>query len=287
MKKHLRKAAPLLLTLTALLLLILFVKQATREDLHIVNYTVKGSGLTDSVRLVMLSDLHGSTYGKSQEQLLREIETLSPHAVLLVGDIFDEYTDHGAAKDLLAGLSGKYPCYYVSGNHEYTADFEEIRAILSEYDVTCLWGEGDTVTLNGQRIFLAGLADKNHALYYRTPALPIPEEQLLEIEKTKPSTDLFSLLLCHRPHPQLFENSGYDLVLSGHNHGGQVRFPGLVNGLFAPGEGFFPKYAGGRYELAGKTTLIVGRGLAKTAIPRVFNRPEIVYIELLPDAEQQ
>ena len=71
-------------------------------------------------------------------------------------------------------------------------------------------------------------------------------------------------------------------MLAGHAHGGQVRIPGILNGLFSPGEGFFPKYAGGRYELEGGVTMIVSRGLAKSALPRVFNPPELAVIELLP-----
>ena len=56
----------------------------------------------------------------------------------------------------------------------------------------------------------------------------------------------------------------------------------LVNGLFAPDQGLFPQYAGGRYDVNG-TTLIVSRGLAKesTRLPRFYNRPELVIVELL------
>ena len=71
--------------------------------------------------------------------------------------------------------------------------------------------------------------------------------------------------------------------VSGHAHGGQVRIPGLVNGLFSPGEQWFPKYAGGEYRVE-ETLLIVSRGLSResTAMPRIWNRPETVVIELQP-----
>ncbi|MDO4733224.1 MAG: metallophosphoesterase, partial [Bacillota bacterium] len=91
-----------------------------------------------------------------------------------------------------------------------------------------------------------------------------------------------SILLSHRPECTAFyESSGFDLELSGHAHGGQLRIPGLLNGLYAPNQGFFPKYAGGLYQL-GKTSLLVSRGLCKSRLPRVFNRPELAIIELLP-----
>lgn len=93
----------------------------------------------------------------------------------------------------------------------------------------------------------------------------------------------FTVLLAHRPEriDKYAATGDFDLVVSGHAHGGQVRIPGLINGLFAPNQGFFPKYAGGQYEVDG-TTLVVSRGLAResTRIPRVFNRPELVLVEI-------
>ena len=73
-------------------------------------------------------------------------------------------------------------------------------------------------------------------------------------------------------------------MLAGHAHGGQVRVPGVLNGLAAPHQGFFPDYAGGRYRLSG-TELIVGRGLSRDLRIRVFNPPEIVTVTLRAGAE--
>ena len=75
------------------------------------------------------------------------------------------------------------------------------------------------------------------------------------------------------------------MILAGHAHGGQWRLPGLINGLAAPNQGLFPRYAGGRYDLEG-TVLVVSRGLARetTRLPRIFNRPELVLLDLVPDA---
>ena len=61
----------------------------------------------------------------------------------------------------------------------------------------------------------------------------------------------------------------------------------LLNGLFAPDQGLFPTYAGGRYAL-GDNTLLVSRGLAResTRLPRFYNRPELVMVELRPGLEE-
>ena len=84
--------------------------------------------------------------------------------------------------------------------------------------------------------------------------------------------------------PELFDiytKYGFDLVLCGHAHGGQWRIPFILNGVYAPNQGIFPQYAGGRYEKDG-TVMIVSRGLARetTYVPRIFNRPELVIIDL-------
>lgn len=79
----------------------------------------------------------------------------------------------------------------------------------------------------------------------------------------------------------MYQKYPFDLVLSGHAHGGQWRIPYLLNGLFAPNQGFFPKYAGGYYQL-GQLDFIVSRGLAResTRLPRLYNRPELVIVDV-------
>ena len=89
--------------------------------------------------------------------------------------------------------------------------------------------------------------------------------------------------LTHRPE-RVESYRGFDLILAGHAHGGQWRLPGVVNGLFAPDQGWFPAYAGGEYRLADGSVMIVGRGLSKesTRVPRFFDRPEVVVVDLVP-----
>lgn len=91
----------------------------------------------------------------------------------------------------------------------------------------------------------------------------------------------YRILLCHRPErTDAYAESGFELVLCGHAHGGQVRVPYLVNGLYAPNQGLFPKYAGGCYQLENDVSMIVSRGLCRNELPRIFNPPELVIVEL-------
>ena len=88
----------------------------------------------------------------------------------------------------------------------------------------------------------------------------------------------YKVLLSHHPeyYPEYIKDLDIDLILSGHAHGGQLRFFG--RGLFAPGQGLLPKYTSGIHD----GRMIVSRGLANNAppIPRLFNSKELIFIDL-------
>ena len=102
--------------------------------------------------------------------------------------------------------------------------------------------------------------------------------------------DNYTIMLFHRPDPwRLFCGRDIDLMLSGHTHGGHWIVPGLINGIFAPEQGLFPRYAGGLYRFDDGMFLEVTRGLSlrSTFIPRAFNRPELVVLKLIPKKEDR
>ena len=93
--------------------------------------------------------------------------------------------------------------------------------------------------------------------------------------------DSYSILVTHRPERvESYAASGFDLIVAGHAHGGQARLPGLINGVYAPNQGLFPNYAGGMYVLTAQTSMVVSRGLCRNVIPRIFNPPELVIIDI-------
>ena len=249
--------------------------------LKTVAYTVESEKLTGNVRLVLLTDLHAGRYGDRQAELLGEIDRQQPDAVLLGGDICDENASFEPVEELLRGLGG-YPCYYVTGNHEYWfADIQPVLELFRSYGVTVLEGTQDVIGVNGQLVRICGVDDPFREVYADTPHIA---DRQLDALAASVDPGMFTVLLAHRPErlPD-YANRGFDLVLSGHAHGGQWRIPGLANGLYAPHQGWLPRYAGGEYELDG-TRMIVSRGLARWDIPapRVFNRPELVVVELVP-----
>jgi predicted MPP superfamily phosphohydrolase len=199
----------------------------------------------------------------------------------MTGDIFDDRISNDDSIVFLHTVSKEFPCYYVCGNHEiYTGKVNEIKASLSDMGITVLEGETVEVCISGQIICIGGIddpygfPDKRGRLW---------EDQLEECSQAI-SEECFSVLLTHRPElAALYADTDFDLILSGHAHGGQVIIPGIINGLYAPPQGFLPKYAGGTFTLKDSQTMVVSRGLSKYVRPRVFNRPELVLIELVPE----
>lgn len=275
-----KKKLVIFLSLLALFILILIACDAR---LKTVFYTVESDKVEVSVRIALITDLHSDKYGNNQVNLITAVDEQNPDIVLLGGDIFDDNGTYDNAEITLRQLAETYPCYYVTGNHEYwSRDVGTILEIVKSCGVTVLSGNCESIIINGQIINICGVDDPDAATYL-AEGVPI-EQQLSAAEEAVQTagTEYFTVLLSHRPELfETYQNYDFDLVLSGHAHGGQWRIPGLLNGLFAPNQGLFPEYAGGRYD--GETvTMIVSRGLAResTPIPRIFNRPELVIIDI-------
>ena len=249
------------------------------SGLTVQTYAVESAKVKEPVRLVLVTDLHSCDYGDGQRELLDAVEAQDPDLVLLGGDIVDDGPEMPEERALFTveALAEQWPTYYVTGNHEYrTGRADEIKERIAERGAVVLEGETALVTVAGQTLQVCGVDD---------PAVgaDVWQSQLEDVTAALEG-DVYSILLSHRPERVSdYTGRGFDLVLSGHAHGGQWRIPGLFNGLAAPNQGLFPRYAGGTYDLEG-TTLVVSRGLAResTRIPRLFNPPELVMIELTP-----
>lgn len=272
-KKH-RWILPVLAILVVLTLI------ALDERLILRTYTVVSPKLTAEVRLAVVTDFHSSD---NADDVVAMVTSCAPDAVLMVGDMFDDDIANRPTErtlSLMRQLSAQYPCYYVSGNHEaWTGEMDALYQQTEEAGVTVLRMSSGVLTVRGQRIALCGVPDPYEMVL--SGALDT-EEQLRQALEDVDSAD-FTVLLAHRPELLAkYAQFPLDLVVSGHAHGGQVRIPGVLNGLYAPNQGWFPKLAGGAYTQDG-TTLIVSRGLAvRTRLPRIFNRPEVVLVRCVP-----
>lgn len=266
--------------LPVLAILVVLALIALDERLILRTYTVASPKLTAEVRLAVVTDFHSSD---NADDVVEMLASCAPDAVLLVGDLFDDDTANRPTErtlSLMRQLSAQYPCYYVSGNHEaWTGEMDALYQQTEEAGVTVLRMSSGVLTVRGQRIALCGIPDPYEMVF---SGAPDTEEQIRQAMENVDSAD-FTVLLAHRPELLAkYAQFPLDLVVSGHAHGGQVRIPGVLNGLYAPNQGWFPKLAGGAYTQDG-TTLIVSRGLAvRTRLPRIFNRPEVVLVRCVP-----
>jgi len=248
--------------------------------LKVVDYTVQSDKISADVKIALITDLHSCYYGDGQRRLLDRIDAQKPDIVLLGGDIFDDVMPEDNSQILVSELAKKYDTYYVSGNHEWwSGRMKEIFDYITRSGVVVLRGDSIDAMKNGQRITVCGIDDPDNnnkkGFGWR--------DQLDSAGKSL-KADSYNILLAHRPEKadEYFEYD-FDLVLSGHAHGGQWRIPLVMNGFYAPNQGFFPKLAGGRYD-SDTGVLVVSRGLARenTRLPRIFNRPELVFVTLKP-----
>jgi len=251
--------------------LFLLLSFALSQKLQVSRYTRTSDKLSQPVSLAVVSDLHNAAFGKNQAELAAAIHAAQPDAVLMLGDMAEDMRSLSETCNLVEALGGKYPVYYVSGNHECASgELDAIKTKLRGLGVRVLEGESEVLSC-GVRI--AG-ADDPLCLYR--------EEWQAQIEACRAQDDTFTVLMSHRPDRIDFYREGFDLILCGHAHGGQVRIPGILeNGLWSPNQGLFPQYTTGVHE-AGQGHMIVSRGLSKGLLPRVFNRPELVIVQLNP-----
>lgn len=272
MEKRMHGKRILWLLLAALLAL---APIALSQKLQVEEYEIYSPKLSGECTLAAISDLHNSFYGEDQGELADAILAAEADALLLVGDMAENLDSCRGVLTLLETLAGRLPVYYVSGNHECAAgdaELVKIKDALRGAGARVLEGAGETLG----EIRIAGADD---------PAGLYRAEWQAQIDACRARDDVFTLLMSHRPDRVEFYEEGFDLAVCGHAHGGQVRLPPLVDGLWAPNQGWFPAYTSGVYAL-GEGQMIVSRGLAKGPLPRLFNRPELSIIHLLPAQRQ-
>lgn len=240
--------------------------------------------------IVQLSDLHNKEFEEDQSTLLTKVEESNPDLIVFTGDLIDSSrkgSDH--ALQLIEALVTISPVFYVSGNHEAAErDYIELKTSLISFGVTVLDHQKVAIQRGNSSIYIIGMEDPNfgrkdefvEANGFISTNTNLEENGYHEESGLKEEHNSLNILLAHRPElMSMYKNLGFDLVFTGHAHGGQFRFP-FIDGVYAPGQGLFPTYTGGYYQ-EGNTAMIVNRGLGNSIIPiRIGNRPEIVVVTL-------
>lgn len=220
--------------------------------------------------LAFVSDLHCC----ENEPILEKLNTLQPDGVLVGGDFIHSNLLYQEGFDFLRLSAQQYPTFCSIGNHELRFQGD----LLGEIRKTgCKCLNNTSVRFGGVQLGGLTSALREQRVPQRLFMTQVPDLGFLHHFAHRPG---YKILLCHHPeyYPKYIRQLPVDLILSGHAHGGQIRF--FNRGFYAPGQGILPKYTAGLHE----NRLLVGRGLGNTAhLPRIHNDPEIIALHLTPN----
>lgn len=279
----------LLAVLLAALVLLAWCLLGSRYALELTNYVLSSPKLTVPIRVVQLTDLHNSEFGENNERLVRMVSRQHPDLILMTGDMLNgREDDTEIAANLVRRLTEVAPVYFSYGNHEVTHQNtfrSDLTALFEEAGAVVLNRTYEDVTVNGQTIRLGGIY--GYCLPEKYYSSGEAKRWECEYLKEFQDTESYTLLLAHLPTCWIRNDNldiwQIDCVVSGHEHGGQIRLP-LIGGLYAPDQGFFSGRSSGIYASQdGERAMVLSRGLGSgVGVPRFNNVPEIVVVDILP-----
>ncbi|MGN0485159.1 MAG: metallophosphoesterase [Lachnospiraceae bacterium] len=262
------------------------------QQFRVTNYQICSKKIQTPMRVMLLSDLHCHTFGKENQRLLSAIREQKPDLIVIPGDlIMDKHPEKFSfASEFIQSIQGICPIYFSRGNHEgrvcLEPESEKGEAYLAVEEKMRLAGchilsnEREEIEIKGNRLTMYGLELAKE--YYKKGKKITMADDVVQSYLGKPETKRFGILLAHNSaFSEQYAAWGADLSVCGHNHGGLVCIPG-IGSVISPQFEFFPKYAFGQHEIKGKQ-VVISRGLGThTFHIRIFNRAEVVCIDLLP-----
>lgn len=255
-------------------------------QINVTTYEIYSDEIPTSFKgfkIAQVSDLHNRDFGEGFTRLIKKIHAQNPDIVVLTGDMVSATdTDFTPFYHFITEITNYYPIYYIVGNHEQALEeqkLKELKQFLTANGVIILDNEFVTLEDGEDKIYLYGMW--YHLMYYKNAkdnSIHFGTEQMNKILSTK--KDGFSIGLIHNPvYFHTYADWGMDLVLSGHMHGGIINVP-FKGGLLSPEIEFFPTFDAGYFKYK-DSQMIISRGLGDSIpIPRLFNTPELVMIEL-------
>jgi predicted MPP superfamily phosphohydrolase len=240
------------------------------RDPVVTRYRLALPGLTRPLRLVHLSDIHGSPWDMPERRIARivaQANALHPDLVVITGDfhaskLINPKMRLEKALRPLTRLAAPLGVWSVPGNHD---DPYWTRRVMRRFGLNLL--AGTLVDIGPLQIVGADdliLGQDSIAGFRRAAAGAVPGKPLIG--------------LVHEPVLWRQLPANVDLLLAGHTHGGQIAGLGLIRM-----EAFDRAHLRGLFRNARGQTLIVSAGLGTTWLPlRIGSTPEIVVVELVP-----
>lgn len=239
--------------------------------------SVSSHKITEPVRFAVLSDLHAHNGGISNDTVLDKLKKANPDTVFVLGDMYSRNSDlneQNLALQLMQSITENYPTYFVPGDHDTS---ESYKSALSDLGVHVMNYAEETFELKGNRFRIIGIDN----VYY-SHTFDLNNAFMLD-------ESCYNILLAHIPNYEKFADFGADLTLCADTHGGMARLP-FIGTLYDSLSGkIFPTlrnaevYDKGWFKYDGGAMFITS-GIGDSPYPiRLFNLPEIVSLEILPE----
>lgn len=278
--KLLKAACRIICIIIAVIIVIFSVNNRMNAKVDLTRYTFAHPEIPeafDRYKIMLISDLHEAPFS---DMIIRHIKIVKPDLIVFTGDMAqlpDYHIDETI--EIVREFAGKIPMYAVSGNHETQnmAYWNIIDTLWSE-GVVCLEDGSVYLEQGDEKILLAGIEDPEHDIVSDAQI----EAICGQIQSELPKEPCFSVLLSHRAdlYPEI-KDTGVDLILSGHLHGGIVRLPFVGGVIGQEGSPFFPEYEYGYVKEGEYAAMIVSGGCDQNPKKkRFFNPPEVVLITL-------
>lgn len=292
MKKHKHLFKTIIIVFLVLLVCFSIYAVATyyssKNYIELTTYEYPSEQVDKPVNIVVLSDVHAHEFGKNNKVLLQKVKDANPDVILAAGDIINFYEESpDFLFQLIAQLKDIAPTYYSVGNHE--VEFMSSKQMDLQNGVESAGGiyldqEYVDIDVNGQALRIGGLYD------YSFNYAQVPEEQYLQKSsylflQDFENSNRFKIMMSHRPESFITkaDNAKWaiDLVVSGHEHGGQIRLP-FIGGFYSTHLGLFSEFLD-NYHVVNGVAMVISRGLGThehNVPPRLNNIPEIVCITI-------
>lgn len=233
------------------------------EDFKVRELAIPSDKISNEVRFSQISDFHSNKF-IDLDRLKDEIEDFDPNFIVLTGDIIDRKDDDfTVAISLLDTLKSlEIEIYYIIGNHEdENIYFKDFKSEIQSRNITVLEDSHSIIDVEGNTVNIIGMRHNSFMGSELSMNMNKYEEIVGGLDRNN-----FNLLLVHSPtyvHETVLGHE--DLVLSGHTHGGQIRLP-IIGPIVVPGQGLFPEYDKGLFELE-NGHIYIDSGLGNSFLP--------------------
>ncbi|EAK5889743.1 metallophosphoesterase [Campylobacter lari] len=192
-----------------------FVNAISAPKVNEVDIKIKN--LKEDLNIALLSDVHlGKNLGEDfLKTLIDEVNALNADIIIIAGDLIDADIASMTYINLLENFKSKYGTYFVYGNHEY---YNDINAISKKLKTLKNFKVLEDESIDFGDFTLSGTLD------LAAKRLGFKESNIEKI-KTQINQEKVNILITHQPkYVKTYDVSGFDLILSGHTHAGQI-FP--------------------------------------------------------------